>query len=322
MFDIITLGDATFDTFIVIDDDCGQCRVNVKTRQLCLNYADKVCIDHIDQSVGGNASNVAVGGKKLGLKTSLVTELGDDINGLAIQHELHKAGIDLTHTKILKNKQTRFSVVLNYKSERTILSYHAPRKYTLPKLPSTQWIYYTSLGKSFESVQKKLVAHLKKNPSTKLALNPGSYQMKKGLSAMRGLLSQTDLLFVNKEEAQQLVGKKERISRLLVSLHAKGVGVVVITDGTNGSYMYEGEHAYMMKPYEITAKAKTGAGDAYASGFLAALINKKTPHVAMQWGSANAAGVIQKIGAHRGLLSRAAVYNMIKKYPEISPKKI
>ncbi len=77
-----------------------------------------------------------------------------------------------------------------------------------------------------------------------------------------------------------------------------------------------------MKPYEITAKAKTGAGDAYASGFLAALIHGKSPVDAMKWGAANAAGVIQKIGAHRGLLKRAGVNRIIKKHANISPKKI
>jgi ribokinase len=322
MFDIISIGDATFDTFIIIDDGCKQCRVNTKSKQLCINYADKVCIEHINQSIGGNASNLAVGAKKLGLHSTIVTELGDDINGLAIQHDLTNAGIDMSLTKIHKNRQTRFSVVLNYRSERTILSYHAKRKYTLPKLPKTKWVYYTSLGTSFEPLQKKLVTYLKKNPKTKLAINPGSYQMQSGLSSIRGILSQTDILFVNKEEAQKLVEKKEVPTKLLVSLHKKGVSIVVITDGTNGSYMYDGENKYMLKPFEIKAKAKTGAGDAYASGFLAAIIYKKTPVVAMQWGTANAAGVIQKIGAHRGLLSKTAVNKMIKKYAHISPKKI
>ena len=322
MFDIISIGDATFDTFIILDEDCSQCRVDLKKKHLCLNYADKVCINHIDQSVGGNASNIAVGGKKLGLKTALVTELGDDINGLAIQHELINAGIDMSLSRILKGKQTRFSVVLNYRSERTILSYHAERRYTLPKLPKTKWIFYTSLGKSFQPVQKKLEAHIKKNPEVHIALNPGSYQMKKGLSQMRAMLKYTDVLFVNKEEAQKIVGRKNIVPKLLVSLHKKGAKIVIITDGKVGSYMYDGETIYMMKPYKIKAKAKTGAGDAYASGFLSALIYGKTPVVAMQWGTANAAGVIQKIGAHRGLLRRAAVHRIIKKYPHISPKKI
>jgi sugar/nucleoside kinase (ribokinase family) len=319
MFDIITIGDATFDTFIVLEDGSPQCRLDATKNLLCINYADKVPIEKIDQSIGGNASNVAAGTKRLGLNAAIVTQLGDDLNGLAIQHQLQEEGVNMSLSRIEKNKQTRFSVVLNYKGERTILSYHAPRAYHIPKLPKTTWLYYTSLGKHFESVQKKVVTFLKKNPDTKLALNPGSYQMKSGIQSMRDLLPLVDVLFVNKQEAEALVEKKQSISNLLQNLHHKPSAIIVITDGMAGSYAFDGTYMYHMPPYPVVITGKTGAGDAYASGFLSAIYLKKPPREAMQWGTANASGVIQKVGAHQGLLTVREIKKMIQKFHSIQP---
>ena len=208
MFDAITIGDSTWDTFLILDDATINCDLKTHECQLCLNYADKIPIRDTAQSVGGDAANVAAGLAQLKLKTAIVTELGDDMNGKVIEQELDQAGVDTHFVKFLKNKETRYAVVLNYKSERTILSYHAPRNYSLPKLPSTKWIYYTSLGKTFEKIQDGLFIYLKKNPQTKLAINPGSYQLKNGLKKLKQLFARTELLFLNKEEAELVGGKK------------------------------------------------------------------------------------------------------------------
>ncbi len=322
MLDLITIGDSLVDIFFVLDEKNSDCSVDLKSKKICFNYADKMCIEHSTHSVGGNAANVSVGTKKLGLDTAIFTEIGDDINGQIIFDTFQKAGINTSLIKMQKNEETRYSVVLNYKSERTILSYHAKRSYTLPNLPDTKWIYYTSLGKSFEKLQKKLITYLKKNPDTKLAMNPGSYQFKHGLKTIKQILPMVDLLLVNKEEAEKLIGKKKAIKDLLKSIYKIGVERVVITDSTRGSYSTDGINFYFMETYPIKALAKTGAGDAYTSGFLSATIAGKEIDEAMKWGTANAGGVIQKFGAQQGLLSNRQIQKIIKKYPKVTPKKI
>jgi ribokinase len=323
MYDVITIGDATFDTFIIIDDSCKQCSLNRDKNLLCLNFADKICLTHIDQSIGGNATNVAAGIKKLGLSSAIVTELGDDINGYAIEQELVRSGVDTAHVKVHKNKETRFSIVLNYQAERTILSYHAKRQYSLPKrMPRSHWVYYTSLSESFERLHGPLRAHLTKYPKTKLAFNPGSHQLRHGMKQIHSLLTHVDLLFVNVEEGRSIVGRKLQIPALIKALHKKGPKVVVVTNSTKGSYASDGLQTLHMLPYPIKPIAKTGAGDAYASGFLAAMIHGKKMDTAMKWGTANAGGVIQKIGAHRGLQTVSGVTKTTRKYAKTSPKKI
>ncbi len=320
MLDVITIGDSLIDIFLILSEEDANCIINKHTKKLCFNYADKICIQHSTHDVGGNAPNVAIGAKRIGLKTGIITELGDDINGQAIAQEFEKRGIDTSLVKIHKNKETRYSVVLNYQAERTILSYHVPRTYRLPTLPKTKWIYYTSLGSSFEKLQDKLVSYLKKHPDVKLAMNPGSYQFRNGLKKIKQIIPRVDLLLLNKEEAGKMVGKKKTIKGYIRSLHKLGARHVVITDGMKGSYASNGNTTFFMKPYPIKAIAKTGAGDAYTSGFLSAMIVGRTLPEAIQWGTANAAGVVQEFGAQKGLSTKKQIQNIIKKHPKVLPK--
>lgn len=322
MLDLISIGDATLDTFLVLDESSSSCSISKDKTLLCLNYADKTPIEHSTQSVGGNAANVAVGLKRLGFSTAIVTELGDDFAGNILLEELENEEVDTSFVKMLKGKTTRYSIVLNYQTERTILSYYAPRNYSLPTLPQSKWIYYTSLGKSFQTLQKKLVSHLSKHPTVQLAMNPGSYQTKHGLETIMQLLPRTNILFLNKEEAALMTGSSrgKTVPAMLKSLYKMGPGTVVVTDSTQGSYAYDGEHAYYMGIYPVIPKAKTGAGDAYASGFLSALLYGKPIKEAMKWGSANAASVIQQLGAQRGLSTKSAIKNIIKEYPNVEPE--
>lgn len=319
MFDIITIGDSTLDTFLILDKEHAGCSVQQKRKLLCLRYADKISITNSAQSVGGNAANVAVGARKLGLNSAIVTELGDDINGHEIFEELTRAKVNTSLIKMLPNHDTRYSIVLNFQSERTILSHHAKREYTLPQLPKTKWIYYTSLGKGFEKVQRKLISYLKKNDDVKLAVNPGSYQFKQGLSTIKKILPRTDLLIVNKDEARELVGKRVSARQCIRALHNTGVKTVVVTDSIHGSHASDGEQVLFMPAYPIKPVAKTGAGDAYTSGFLTAYMTGKTLGTAMQWGTANAGGVIQAFGAQRGLLNRNQIGKIAKKYRKTKP---
>ncbi|HLD31354.1 MAG TPA: PfkB family carbohydrate kinase [Patescibacteria group bacterium] len=323
MFDVITIGDSTVDSNIIIDHQKARVTCDLKKENclLCFNYADKVPIEQTVQSIGGNAANVAVGCRRLGLKTAIVTELGADLNGQLIKEELERAEVDIRWVHLWPKQETRFSVVLNYQGERTILAYHVPRRYTLPALATTRWIYFTSLGASHASLQANLLKYLKAHPEIKLACNPGSFQIKDGLKTLRKILPRLDLLFVNKQEAEKIVGGKE-IETNMARFHKLGIKIVVITDSTQGSYLSSGQERYHLPSYPLKPLAKTGAGDAYASGFLSALTAGKSLTEAMQWGTANAGGVVQKIGAQKGLLTKAGVQKIIRRYSKIVPQKI
>lgn len=320
---LLTIGDATLDTFMMIDKDASQCSLNEEGDKLQLNYGEKICVEQSEQSVGGNAANVAIGVKKLGISTAIYTELGADITGRSIKHELAHCGVDTTTLRMLDGKQSRFSLVLNYLAERSILSFHAQRAYHFPELEQLPpYLYYTSLGKSFEGIQEKIIQLKTNHPETKLIVNPGSYQLGPGFDIFKKILPHTDILFVNKEEAFQLADVNTTITDAAKVLASKGITIVIITNSTEGSYCFHDEQLYHLPIFSSEAIAKTGAGDAYASGFLAAHILGNDIPTAMRWGTMNADQVVKHIGAHNGLCSLEQLQNGLKDYDQIQAKQI
>ncbi len=320
MYDLVTIGDSTIDMFLLINEATLNCDVKTNECKLCFTYAEKIPIDGAIQSIGGNAANVAAGGAKLGLRTAIMTEVGDDINGLLIAEDLKQIGVDTSHIHTRKGTETRYSVVLNYKSERTILSYHTPHTYQRPHIPETTALYYTSLGKTFERIQNSVLAYKKKHPHTLLACNPGSYQLGEGLRQIRNIIPFVDILFVNKQEAEKITDTHADIQKLTDQLHAMGVRIVAITDGSQGSYVSDGSARYHMPRYPVKTISRTGAGDAYATGFIAARLMGCTIPEAMRWGSANAASVVGQFGGQTGLLSKKQINSLLKKHSSIKPK--
>lgn len=320
MYDIITIGDTTIDTFLILDDNTPGCTIDKNKTHLRLNYGEKIVIADSEQSVGGNAANVAVGVQRLGGKTAIVTEVGDDLNGKSVIAELQKKRVDTKHVKIIKKADTRFAVLVVYRAERTILSSFPHRSYTLPPLPESRWLYYTSSGASFEHLQRRLVTHLRRHPSTLLACNPGSFQLRSGKKTFKKIFPFTSILFVNKEEAITLIGKRLSILALCAQFHKKGVRTIVITDSTRGSYASSGNGVFFMPPFPINPISKAGAGDAFASGFLSAWINKKSLPEAMRYGTTNAGGVIQHFGTQTGLLNQSQMTKLLERYKKIQPK--
>lgn len=323
MYDCLVIGDVTIDTFLIINKAHLQCNLHGDACEICFDFGAKIPIEESHQSIGGNAANVASGLTRLGQEVALLSELGDDLNGHTALEELSEIGIDTSLCKVRKGKDTRYSVIVNFESDRTVFSYHAPRKYHLPKtLPQTEWIYYTSLGKSFELLQTGLITYLKTHPEIQVAMNPGSYQIHDGIRTLRKMLPYLRVLFVNKEEAAMLLGKKGDISNCAQALYAKGARTVVITDGEAGSYTYDGNTLYHMPIYPIAPISKTGAGDAFASGFLAAYMDGHDIPTCMQWGTANAGGVVQQMGAQAGQLNEHDMRALINHYKKTTPVEV
>lgn len=321
MLDILSIGDATLDTFVKINDASVMCTLEKEMCMLCLNYADKIPIVRLDQKVAGNAANVAVGTSRLGLKAGLYSVIGNDDTGKKILRTMKREQVSLKYIKLDKGKPSNYSVVLNYKGERTILVYHHPRTYKLPSLEPVRWIYYTSVAAGYEKLESEIVRFIKKRcPTARLAFNPGTHQLRKGLANMRDVLRICSVLFLNKEEAWQLVGRTETMKELLRKLKELGPRFVVVTDGKNGSFASNGNAGWMMPVFPAKPIEKTGAGDAFATGVVSALAHGHPIEEALRWGTANSTGVIQKIGPQTGLLTLSEMKKMVKKYAHIKPK--
>jgi sugar/nucleoside kinase (ribokinase family) len=303
--DLLSIGDATFDVYMSPTESETMCKVDTKDCVICFSYGDKIPVRNLEFSSGGNAANNSVGVSRLGIKVGLVSTLGDDKVGDMIVDKLTGENIDLTYVIRQQSSSSNYSTVINYSGERTIFVYHAPRSYEFPvQLPTTPWAYLTSMGESFMPFYNHFVDWLRKNTAIKLAFNPGSWQLR-ALNALNEVMSLTYVIFVNREEAQKLTGMESsegREKELLVALSKLGPKVSIITDGNNGSYAYNGQRFLKAGVLPVDAYERTGAGDAFGSGCLAALIKGRELSEALLWGSVNSASVIGYVGPQKGLL--------------------
>lgn len=327
MYKIITIGDIVLDTHLKIDDASVECGLDGKTCKLCLDYAAKVPVTDSFQTLGGNAANVSMGAQKLGLNTAILSTIGADTNGQTAKEELKKLGVDTQCVFEDAKSKTRYSVILNFQGERTILSYHKKRNYIWPKeMPTTDWIYYTSLSEGFDSLQNKLLNFLSKHPSVRLAFNPGSFQLKNDLELTREVLPHCDLLIVNLEEAEILADttlkKSKNISALIHKLLQTGAKEIVITDAGRGAWAGNMENIYHLEAYPVPIVSKTGAGDAFSAGYLGARLYGHGIPTCLSWGVANSCSVIGNFGVEKGLLSKNGVQKMIEKYKNIKPQTV
>ena len=119
------------------------------------------------------------------------------------------------------------------------------------------------------------------------------------------------------KEAEEILGTQGEFQALLRGLGELGPKIVVVTDGRDGSWTFDGEVVRFCGIFpEKRFVERTGAGDAYSTGFVAGLISGVGVAEAMRWGSANAASVVEHIGAREGLLTREALEQRLVECPE------
>lgn len=327
MFDVISIGDSTIDTLIRIHNASIKCDLDQQNCQICLSYGDKIPVDQLIHLVAGNAANNAVGCARLGLKTGIYTHVGGDRSGKEILTKLMSEGVDKSYMVTEEDMESNFSAVLTYQGERTIMVYHQNWQYKLPDLEKTKWLYYTSVGESFtRSNLVDDVVRFVSRTGTKMFYNPGTYQLKIGVKKYPQLLSLSEVFIVNLTEAKKILGVKEEvkvsIKKLLKGLLDLGPKQVIITNSSNGSWASDGKDLFEMGIFPAEKVETTGAGDAYATGVLAALAYGNNLPEAMRWGSANAAGVVEFVGPQAGLLTIDKIKIILKEENKLQPKKI
>jgi len=326
-YDFIAIGDVVTDAFIRLQDASVHCDVNKEKCKLCMKFGDKIPYEFVEiVRAVGNSANAAVAATRMGLKTALVANVGDDQNGSECLATLERNKVSLEFMKTHEHKETNYHYVLWYEDDRTILVKHQEYAYTLPNIGTPKWLYLSSLADNSLAYHLEILSYLEKNPTVKLAFQPGTFQMKLGVEKLSGIYKRSELFFCNVEEAKRILGIIEDITigDLLKKIASLGPQIVVITDGKKGAYVYDGKSAWFMPSYpdEKPPYERTGAGDAFASTFTSALALGMEVPQALMWGPINSMSVVQHIGAQRGLLSKNEIEALLERAPEIFKPKI
>lgn len=309
MTDLTIFGSARVDSFLFLPDEMAEqvCKLDTQKCVIELSYSAKLPLTDSILKTGGNGANVAVGITRMGNTTCLVAELGEGALSDMAKKDLAME-IPMEHVSQSEGVNQGLGAVIVYRGERTILSYYSPKRPDFPNdLEPTSWTYLTSIGDNFEGFYEDVFKWVMEN-KTKLVFNPGGRQIAKGVDWLEKYLNITYLVMVNREEAEQIVGMektKGKEKELLDALCSFGPQNVIITDGREGSYAKTKEKDYLkVGILPIDAIERTGAGDSYSTGVIAALLQGKSMEEAMVWGTINAASVIGFVGPQDGLLSK------------------
>lgn len=320
--DVISIGDIVTDAFIKLLDNEAQVIDNGDNELLAMPFGTKLPFDHAEViEAVGNASNAAVAFARLGLDSAFVTNVGSDPLGRDMIHALNKNDVDTRFVRINYKKKSNYHYVLWYKEERTILIKHEEYNYHWPHLrpdETPKWVYFSSISEHALDYHDQVSDWLDEHADVKLAFQPGTFQMEAGTERLKRIYARSEVLILNREEAVTVGGgNHEDVNDLIDKLHHLGPKIVVVTDGPDGAYASDGSVRFKMPLYPDPAKPidRTGAGDAFASTFVAALIKGQNVEGALSWAPINSMSVVQKVGAQAGLLNERDLLAYLRRAP-------
>lgn len=326
-YDFIAIGDTVTDAFIRLKDAAVHCDINREKCVICMRFKDKIPYENVFiVPAVGNSANASVAASRLGLKSALVSNIGDDYFGQECLEALKQEKVATEFIKIHNGRKTNYHYVLWYEDDRTILIKHEDYPYRLPDIGSPRWLYLSSLGENSLPFHAEIEKYLAAHPEVELAFQPGTFQMKFGREALVAIYRSSEVFICNREEAQRILETQETdFKALLGMLRNIGPKIAVITDGPKGAYASDGSQAWFMPAYPDPKPPfeRTGAGDAFSSTFVSALALGLDVREALKWAPINSMSVVQQVGARAGLLTREKLEEYLQKAPaDYEPKSI
>ena len=320
--DVITIGSATLDSFLETELPLVDFPGSPSLKAIALPFGEKLTAGDAYFTSGGNALNAAVTFARQGFKAAPYIVLGDDSPADMILSRLEDERIHSDLVRFSDRLATSFSALLLQGGERTIINYKgAGESLELPdssRAFRAKFWYISLPGKSWKLFPK--LVGMAKNRGVKIAFNPSGVHLREGKNSILKNLRHIDFLVLNGGEAAELVGfhptDSEGAFRRLDKLSS---GIVAVTMGGNGCLVSDGSSIYRVGTFkERKLVDRTGAGDAFGSGFVAGLLRRRECCVrgrikpeniiyAARLASANATSVVEYVGASEGALYRGEI---------------
>jgi ribokinase len=298
MFDVISIGAATADIFIKSPD------LLENRRFLSLKRSSKNEISESLICSGGGATNSAATFSRLNLKSAVISLIGTDPLSQYIKKDLDRENIDTQFLVAAKNDTTDFSVILVASDgTRSILTARGGTRLDSKNIPwsklKTKWLYLSSLEGNL-SLLEELIGYAKEN-NIKISFNPGQRELQQRRELIP-LLKHLDFLLLNQTESEILADTNHK-NPLFWDKLRKFSPIVAVTNGRLGAKILTPTDTFFSPIININPVDETGAGDAFGSAFLAALIYNNSVPEALNWGIRNSASVVSALGAKAGILN-------------------
>lgn len=309
-FDIISLGSSTRDVLLKSGEFEVRKHGDSPTGiEQCFPLGSKLEIKEIYFATGGGGHNAAVTFARQGFKTACIGVVGDDITGQEIIWELKKEGVNAEMFQKHAEGHSAYSIIMVHPNgERTILSYKGEgQHFNVKKIPlekmDSEWLYLDSMGGHYD-LMWSVINHAVKN-GTRIAFNPGGKELEHGLERLKPIMRHVDVYLTNKEEGAGLLKVKSQNWVIVLEKLSKIVkGVVIVSDGHNGVKVSDKRNIYSAGVPDSPVIERTGAGDAFGSGFVSEFMRVGNITKAIQFATANASSVVTKFGAKEGILKK------------------
>lgn len=304
---VLVVGSSLIDLFVSFQN---KEHLKIENNTVSFSLGDKIPIDIRKLTLGGNGVNVSSALQRLQIPTLFYTYLGEDVLSSHTKQLLEKEGITL-FIESEKTTTGSVSIIFSFDTDRIIFSHHNQFAHSFDSSKITtkpDLIYLTSIGKEWADAYSKVLEYAKEN-SIPIAFSPGSQQMEDINEVFIATVHQSKILLCNIEEAKKINStlSKDAIDNtkeLLLNIKNNGFELLSITDGANGAYAVDKNNTvYKIQALKTDGVEKTGAGDAYAGGFLAAYVHSMPIDICMKWGTLNAAGEMSQVGSRTGQLT-------------------
>lgn len=302
---MLTIGAAVQDVFLSHSDEFEPVVENPHESFMQLELGAKIDVNQINFTTGGGATNAATTFARQGLHAIFMGTIGHDPAAEAVLADLDKEGVDASHISYSETYNTGYSVLLLAPSgERTILTYRGAsthydiKDFDLSELGHVDWLYVSSMAGSMDVVDK--IFTQARELGIKIAFNPGKGELKQ-TEKLKSLLEDVEVLSLNKEETQMIV--EGQTSEELARHATHYCPVVIVSDGPRGVVATDGKTIVKAGMYEdVPVIDRTGAGDAFGSGFISQWALGTSLKDAIVFASANSTSVVTKIGAKTAIL--------------------
>lgn len=312
--DVVTIGSCTLDCIIQVDDILRfeLLDKDIVKKYTAVEYSRKLNIENVRFVPGGSAANIASNSAMMGVNSAYVGILGNDFSANICIEDMKERGVNLNHIIQTDDDNTAFSVILKteWGKDRSILAYKGANNLLSPDnvkeelfsdIKAFAWTSLTTEN-GCKAIEKALT--LTKNNNGKVFAAPSMSIIKNNPKWARILISNSDVVSLNKEEAREFTGKKDTLQMIHKFLDV-GVELISITDGPNGSIISDGQNIINSSIYEGPVEDTTGAGDAFLSGILISILNdyslKKTSKMATAMSSLECKEVGVRVGIPRDL---------------------
>ncbi|WP_082864137.1 carbohydrate kinase family protein [Polaribacter atrinae] len=261
--------------------------------------------------LGGSPTNVAMNSARLGLKSVMISSVGDDGFGEYIFKRLAEEGVNTHHIKKIDKKPT--SVIFVSKSEGTPdfipfreADYHITEEQISTEMLTKTNIYHTTcFALSREPAQTTILKKAEEayNLGCKLSIDL-NYAKKlwssqeQALSVIKAYCKFNPLIKISEDDMLRLFEKELPHQEIFDFFHNLGVETVCLTLGSNGVKLSQSGKEIIQLPAIKVERVMdtTGAGDAFWSGFLFAYIKEKPIQDCLQVALKLAALKLQNVG--------------------------